>query len=84
MTDRELLEALHHLRGQNRTIIENQEKIMGDVSKLTAAVTKLSTDVDALLAAQGASDQAAIDAQTTAVTAVDAKVVAATPAPPTA
>ncbi len=51
---------------------------MADVSKLNAAVTKLSTDVDGLIASQ-AGVQPAIDAATDAVTAVDTKVVAATP-----
>ena len=58
-------------------IINNQRRIMGDLSKLNAATTKLSTDVDALIAS---SDQTAIDAATAAVDAIDAKVVAATPA----
>lgn len=50
---------------------------MADVSKLNDAVTKLSTDVDALIASQAAV-QPAIDSATAAVTAVDDKVVAAT------
>jgi hypothetical protein len=53
-------------------------KIMADISKLTAAVAKLSTDVDALIALNG-NAQPAIDIATAAVEAVDAKVVAATP-----
>ena len=55
---------------------------MADTSKLTASVAKLSTDVDALLASS-ANDQPAIDAAQAVVDAADAKVVAATPAPPT-
>lgn len=55
-------------------------KVMGDVSKLNASVAKLGGDVDTLLASS-ASDQPAIDAAQVAVDAVDAKVVAATPAP---
>ena len=62
--------------------IEHLEKIMADTSKLTAAVGKLSTDVDALIASESGT-QPAIDAATSAVEAVDAKVTAATPAPPT-
>ncbi len=64
-------------------LIYRLEKLMGDTSKLTDAVTKLGTDVDTLIAAQGTSDQSAIDAATSAVEAVDAKVVAATPTPKT-
>lgn len=56
---------------------------MADTSKLTASVNKLSTDVDALLASS-ANDQPAIDAAQQAVDAVDQKVLAATPAVPTA
>ena len=54
---------------------------MADTSKLTAATAKLSADVDALIAAQANAGQPSIDAATDAVNAVDAKVVAATPAP---
>lgn len=57
---------------------------MGDLSRLNASVAKLSTDVDTLIASQGASDQAAIDQAQAAVDAVDTKVVTATPAPPSA
>lgn len=57
-----------------------QEKIiMADLSKLTAAVAKLSADVNALLASDAAVVQPSIDAATAAVEAVDATVVAATP-----
>ena len=52
---------------------------MADLSKLNAATTQLSTDVDALIAADAAQTQPAIDAATAAVEAIDAKVVAATP-----
>jgi hypothetical protein len=45
---------------------------------LTAAVSKLSTDVDSLVAAHSdTSAQAAVDAATAALEAEDAKVVAA-------
>ncbi len=53
---------------------------MADTSKLTAAVTQLSTDVDELITAGQTGGQAAIDAATTAVEGVDAKVTAATTA----
>lgn len=65
-----------------RQILILGANIMGDVSKLNASVAKLSTDVDALIAAQGQRDQAAIDQAQAAVDAVDSKVVAATPAAP--
>jgi hypothetical protein len=58
-------------------------RLIMSVDALNAAVAKLSTDVDTLIA-QGANSvpQAAVDAATAAVQAVDAKVVAATtPAP---
>ncbi len=58
------------------------EKIMSDLSRLNAAVAKLTTDVDTFLASQ-TNDQPAIDAATTVVETADAKIVAATPAPPT-
>ncbi len=52
---------------------------MADLSKLNAAVAKLNTDVDSLIASDTTTVQPAIDAATTAVEAVDAKVVAAIP-----
>ncbi len=58
------------------------EKIMSDLTRLNAAVAKLTTDVDTFLASQ-TNDQPAIDAATTVVETADAKIVAATPAPPT-
>lgn len=63
-------------------LLESQEKIMSDLSKLNSTTAKLSTDVDALIASQ-TSDQPAIDAATAAVQAVDDKVIAATPPPTT-
>lgn len=56
------------------------EKKMADFSKFNAALAALSTDINALIAA----DQPAVDAATAAVTALDATVKAATPAPPAA
>lgn len=58
-----------------------------DLSKLTDAVTKVSTDADALIASHGtaatqlAQDQAAVDTLVPTVTAVSAKIEAAL-APP--
>jgi hypothetical protein len=46
----------------------------------TAAITQLSTDIQALIA-QGAGGQAQIDAATASVTALDATVKAALPPP---
>jgi len=63
-----------------RQIIRNQETLMADTSKLTAAVAQLSTDVDALVAAGQAGGQAAVDAATASVEAVDKKVTDATAA----
>lgn len=54
---------------------------MADTSKLTASVGKLSTDVDAFIAAQGPDPQPAIDAAQQVVDGADAKIVSATPAP---
>ena len=66
------------LYGQNVKILEGIKELMDNTDALTAAVGKLGTDVDALLAKPAASVQPAIDAATAAVTALDAKVVAAT------
>ena len=55
---------------------------MADFTNLNAAIAKLGTDVDALVAASSAASavvQPAIDSAATAVEAADAKVVAATP-----
>jgi len=52
---------------------------MADVSKLNDAVTKLNTDVDALIAARPKDPQPEIDAATEAVLAIDGKVLSATP-----
>ena len=71
-------ETLEHLI---RFILKTQEYFMADLTRLNASVAKLSTDVDALIAAQ--TPQSAVDAAQAAVDTVDAKVVSATPAPPT-
>lgn len=76
MNERLIHRALWH-------IIENQEKMMEDLTALTAAVTTLETDVAALKAAPSIS-QADIDALTARIQAVSAEVVALTPAPPPA
>jgi len=55
---------------------------MGDVSKLTASITALTDAVTKLIAAQGASDQAAIDTAQASVDALTAQVTAATPPAP--
>ncbi len=48
---------------------------MADLTKLNAAVSTLSTDVDALIAASGGTGaQQAIDQTTAAVVAIDQKV----------
>ena len=52
---------------------------MEDFTALNAAIAKLQTDVNALIAAKEQNNQAAIDSATAAVNAVDAAVVAATP-----
>lgn len=72
-----LLERTH-------TIIKNQETQMAELDNLNSNVAKLSTDVDALLARPvppAGVDPAAVQAAADAVAAIDAKVVAATPAP---
>ena len=52
-------------------------KVMADLANLQAAVTKLTADVQALIAA-GGNDQAGVDAVTASLTQLDATVVAAT------
>jgi outer membrane murein-binding lipoprotein Lpp len=74
---------VHHEEHVERTlkqISERLERLMADVSKLNAAVATLNTHVDALITTTGGNDQPAVDQATAAVQAVDAKVVAATPA----
>lgn len=58
-------------------LLVRQGRLMDNTDALTAAVAKLQTDVDTLLAKPPASVQPAIDAATAAVDAIDAKVVAA-------
>lgn len=63
------------------------ETIMADFTAANAALAKLQTDVDTLLAAAPpvpVNDQPAVDALTTALTDLDAKVVAAIPVTPPA
>lgn len=56
-------------------------KMAEDFTALNAAIAKLQTDVTTLIASKAQSNQAAIDAATAAVNAVDASVTAATPPP---
>jgi hypothetical protein len=78
LTERDLL--IHIVKGLHAMAL--------DLSALTAAVAKVSTDVDALIVSHGtaatqlAADQAAVDALVPTVTAVSTKVEAAlAPAP---
>ena len=59
-----------------------RRKLMEDFTALNAAIAKLQADVNTLIAAKTQNNQAAIDAATTAVNAVDATVLAATPPQP--
>ena len=79
--DNEDLDALTILLDQLilARLAETETRIMAAIDDLNTAVSKLSTDVDALIALQQAGDQTpAITAATDAVTAVDAKVTAIT------
>ena len=58
-----------------------RRKLMEDFTALNAAIAKLQADVNTLIAAKTQNNQAAIDAATAAVNAVDATVLAATPQP---
>jgi len=68
-------------------ILERQELMALDLTKLSAAVSKVSTDVDALVAAHGtaasaaaaqaAADQASVDALVPTVEALSTKIEAA-------
>ena len=79
----------HQLRLRIAEMIEHIYKRINamalDLSALSAAVAKVSTDADALLASHGtaadqlAQDQAAVDAMVPAVTAISAKIEAALP-----
>jgi len=59
-------------------LLWRDKKMAADFTALNAAVAKLKTDVDALIAAQP-NVQPQIDVATAAVEAVDATVLAATP-----
>lgn len=71
-------------------IIKELDAMALNLTALTAAVAKVSADVDSLIAAQGtaatqaAADQAAVDAVVPAVAAISAKVEAVLPPPPPA
>lgn len=56
-------------------------KMAEDFTALNAAINKLQADVNTLIASKAQSNQAAIDAATAAVAAVDTTVTAATPPP---
>jgi outer membrane murein-binding lipoprotein Lpp len=59
-----------------------EEKLVSAIDDLTAAVTQLTTDVQALIAAfQSSNDTSAIEAQTAALTTLDQEVVTANPPP---
>lgn len=69
-------------REQLHEIERKLDRIMGDLTAQNAAIAQLQTDVGTLLAS--ANDQAAIDTNTAAITALDQQVVAALPVPPPA
>jgi len=58
-----------------------EKKMAEDFTALNAAIAKLQSDVNTLIASKAQSNQAAIDAATAAVAAVDTTVTAATPPP---
>ena len=64
-------------------ILHRQEGIMADFTALDAAIAQLQSDVAALIAAQvpPVDDQPAVDSAAASVTAIDATVQAALPAP---
>lgn len=77
-------EALRVVLANQTAILLNQAKTMAAIDDLNAASAKLQTDVSTLIANQpapGTSDTA-IEAVTAQLTALDAQVVAATPAAP--
>jgi len=65
-------------------LLWRDKKMAEDFTALNAAISKLQADVATLIASKTQTNQAAIDSATAAVNAVDASVVAATPAPPAA
>ena len=85
---------LNHLTELSHKLHHQQEKIMGDLTALTAAVTQLQTDTTALTGLitntvipdiqkaitliGSGSDQAAIDALTSTVSSLDAAVTPVT------
>lgn len=74
MHEHEILEKIDELT-------RKVDKLMGDTTALDAAITKLGTDQQALIAAlQAQDDQPAIDAATAQVIALDDAAVAAVPA----
>jgi hypothetical protein len=86
---REILAEIAELirvNNQNQAhVLSNQGTIMAAIDDLNAAVSKLTTDVGILITnSQGAggTSDAAIEAAVATVQALDAQVVAATPAAP--
>lgn len=80
MKELSIEQELFFMRQLQYTILVNQEKQMAAIENLTANLTKLKTDVDALVASKTAATEAAIQTAADAVAAIDAEVVAATPA----
>ena len=58
-------------------ILKGQMTMALDLTALTAAIAKLSADVDTLITDAGSTPQSAIDAITTSVTSVSTKAEAA-------
>jgi hypothetical protein len=81
--ERIIRHAFAEILTNQKLIISNQEKQMAAIDDLNAAVTQLTTDVDALIAAQGTPDSA-IEPVVANVNALDAQVKAALPAAPVA
>jgi hypothetical protein len=77
----EISSKLDRILTQQDQLKQGETQIMADLSKLTAAINKLQSDVTAALAAQS-SDQAAIDALTASVTDFDNSLPGAAPANP--
>lgn len=80
-----LYRALAHRIRQGNRILANQEKMMDDLTKLTATVTSLEAAVAALKAVPApVSQQAEIDALDSRVAAQTTEIQSMTPAAPAA
>jgi outer membrane murein-binding lipoprotein Lpp len=67
---------------RNRSDRELLERIMADLTALNAAIAQLQTDVQRLITDfQASNDTSGVDAATASLTALDASVNAADPAP---